>query len=267
MSASMFPLDANRALSRNLTFAMSAYSASTPCGRRFDISGFTLVDSGLEYGAFNSAILPEGARLQEADARLGEASRYFRSVGRPWGFWVCDDLASEIGRPSLHRLATRHRLMLSDEHQGMIADRLTPPRRVLPEADFVAADDPSTQQDFADVCAHVFAVPRDVAFGVYASASYWRAGLRGWVAYQRRRPVAIAATASAGGVIGVYSVGTILSCQHRGYGEAITRYAVQAASHTTARTQIILQSTPAGFPLYRRMGFVPVSPVSVYLSG
>jgi ribosomal protein S18 acetylase RimI-like enzyme len=54
--------------------------------------------------------------------------------------------------------------------------------------------------------------------------------------------------------------------QHRGYGEAVMRYAVAQAQKEHGVERSILQSTPAGLHLYQRMGYRTVTRVSVYAS-
>jgi ribosomal protein S18 acetylase RimI-like enzyme len=87
-----------------------------------------------------------------------------------------------------------------------------------------------------------------------------------WVGYRDGLPVATAATVSAQGVIGLYNVATAPEYRQRGYGEAITRHAIDAALRETTATHIVLQSTAEGLHLYQRMGFQPVTRVLVYSS-
>ena len=54
--------------------------------------------------------------------------------------------------------------------------------------------------------------------------------------------------------------------RQRGYGEAITRYAIDAAMRENGLSRVVLQSTSQGLRLYERMGFQPVTRVLVYNS-
>jgi len=51
-----------------------------------------------------------------------------------------------------------------------------------------------------------------------------------------------------------------------GYGEAIMRAAVAEMQRRTGLERIVLQSTEAGYALYRRMGFRDATRFSVYLT-
>jgi ribosomal protein S18 acetylase RimI-like enzyme len=51
-----------------------------------------------------------------------------------------------------------------------------------------------------------------------------------------------------------------------GYGEALLRAAVALEQERTGIRRIVLQSTDAGYSLYRRLGFNDVAKFSVYLT-
>lgn len=258
--------EANRTISRNLCHAMAAYAQTNAGGRSIMRSGLTIIDSGLDYAAFNAAILPDPVQLSELEALIRQAARYFSGAKRPWGCWLCDDLLSTAAQERLSSLFAPHGLRLITEHQGMVADSIRPTRRRFPDLDIRAVKDPATRAHFASVCAQVFSLPAKIARSVYESRGFWTSSLDGWVAYQQGLPVSIAATASQGGTIGLYSVGTLANFQHRGFGEAITRHAIGRAQLRDRAARVILQSTPAGLGLYARIGFQPASRFSVFMS-
>ena len=76
--------------------------------------------------------------------------------------------------------------------------------------------------------------------------------------------VSIVALVRAGGAVGVYSLGTIPAHRHKGYGEALLRAAV--TPENTANEPLVLESTEAGYRLYRRLGFRDVTNFTVYLT-
>jgi ribosomal protein S18 acetylase RimI-like enzyme len=75
--------------------------------------------------------------------------------------------------------------------------------------------------------------------------------------------VSIVALVRAGGVVGIYSLGTIPAQRHKGYGEALLRAAV---AKEDAGAPLVLESTEAGYRLYRRIGFRDVTNFTVYLT-
>jgi ribosomal protein S18 acetylase RimI-like enzyme len=62
----------------------------------------------------------------------------------------------------------------------------------------------------------------------------------------------------------VYNVATVPGHQRQGYGEAVMREALAETQRRNGIERVILQSTPAGYRLYERMGFRTVTSVAVY---
>jgi GNAT superfamily N-acetyltransferase len=87
-----------------------------------------------------------------------------------------------------------------------------------------------------------------------------------WVGYRDGVPVATAATVASENATGIYNVATAPEHRRRGYGEAITRHAIDAALHEGDPGRLVLQSTSLGQRVYLRMGFEPVARVLVYNS-
>ncbi len=75
-----------------------------------------------------------------------------------------------------------------------------------------------------------------------------------FVVYRGDEPVSTAMLLQTAEVGGIYWVGTREDARSRGYGEACTRAAANAAFEAGARI-VTLQATRMGEPLYRRLGF------------
>lgn len=236
---------------------MSGYSRSTPRGEVAQYPGVAIVSSGIDYSVFNATVFSDALAHTEI-VRFVELARGFykaRKVG--WSCWFCSDLLEPGSYLHLARLLEKRGLHFVADHQGMVADRLKPTSRRLPAADVRPVTNEAGRRDFVHVCAHGFGLPGPVAQDIYGGGPYWSARFQGWVAYANNAPVAIGATESTGDVIGVYSVATMAEFQGRGYGESITRHAVEQTRVKTGSTRTLLQATAAGTRLYRRMGYEP----------
>jgi ribosomal protein S18 acetylase RimI-like enzyme len=149
---------------------------------------------------------------------------------------------------------------------GMMAQKLLPPVRPLPEIEVCAVNDDMTRCAFAEITSVCFEIPPGIANAVYAPAHAWNGAYKGFVGVVDGKPVAIAAMVQAAGALGIYSLGTLPAHRHQGYGEALLR-AAAALSRPEANTDpYVLQSTEAGHSLYRRMGFRDVTKFTVYLT-
>jgi ribosomal protein S18 acetylase RimI-like enzyme len=255
-------------VARNLRHTMTSYARSSESGEVTEAPGVLMVNSGVPYAVFNSALLTESfsGDITGIERTVRLAADHYRRRRLPWSCWTCDDFYLDGVRDLAPRVFGRLGLRMVAEHQGMIADRVAPLDRPLPAMEVREVKEDATRRDFVRVAADVFYVPGKVAGRVYGSDRFWRGHMVGWVGYVQGRPVSIAATDTDAAAVGVYSVGTISGLRGRGYGECVTRHAVESAQRATGHHRSTLQSTLAGLALYRRLGYRPASRFSVYVS-
>jgi ribosomal protein S18 acetylase RimI-like enzyme len=246
---------------------MTSYARSSEFGEIAEAPGLVLVNSGVPYSVFNAALLTETFGGDEAaiEQTVRVAGEHYARRRMPWSCWACDDFYSDGVSEVACQVFGRLGLRLVAEHQGMIADQVRAPERELPAMEVRQVGEENTRRDFVQVASEVFYVPQRVARRVYGSDRFWQGHMVGWVGYADGRAVSIAATDSDAGAVGVYSVGTIHDWRGRGYGERITRHAVESAQRLTGHRRSTLQSTPAGMGLYRRLGYHPASRFAVYV--
>ena len=147
----------------------------------------------------------------------------------------------------------------------MAAERLAPPVKALPRLDMRRVEDARTRDAFCAIGSVCFHVPLSWFREVFDSDSVWRR-FAAYVGYADEEPVSTAAVVMDGKALGVYNVATLPGYQRRGYGEAVMRHALADASREFAVERMVLQSTPAGYQLYKRMGFQTITNVAVYSS-
>jgi ribosomal protein S18 acetylase RimI-like enzyme len=82
----------------------------------------------------------------------------------------------------------------------------------------------------------------------------WRA----YVAYVKGEPAATTQLVVDGAVAGLYYVGTRAAYRVKGLGEAVTRHAVRSGAALGCDVAT-LQASPAGYPVYQRIGFKDVA--------
>ena len=86
-----------------------------------------------------------------------------------------------------------------------------------------------------------------------------------YIAYQGGDAVGTSALLLHAGVAGIFAVSTITRARGRGIGTALTLVPLLEARRRGYRVGT-LQSSPMGFPVYRRLGFQEVcSPIEMYL--
>lgn len=261
----IWPVQPERAvIARNLRSAMSAYARSTGQGASLDMGAAGAYSSGLDYPVFNATVLSEPVPTAELATALGRAEAFYRDHGVKWSCWLDEAMVESPSGLDVPRLLESLGLRWLAEHEGMIADSIKPDRRGLPPIDVRPVATAAARADFVRVCSQVFLLPDLTAGDIYGSPAFWAGQMRGWVGYDANQPVCIAVTAVAGESIGLYSVATMPTHRRRGFGESITRHALASAAADCGLERSILQSTPAGRSLYRRMGYHSRTRISVW---
>jgi len=252
----------------NLRESFRVLAADRPQARVEELPGVSIASLGVTFQMFNAAFLSGPVQTEAAlYERLQTAAEFFATEGRRWSFWICEDwLAAGVVRRRLSKACESVSLRLSSELPGMMAESIDPPTRALPSPEYRNVDSEATLNDFRAVGASCFHVPVTWFGEVFNETLAADHPFVCWVCYLNGEPVATAATVFAEGAIGLYNVATAAAYRHRGYAEAITRHAIDAAARRAGCTRAVLQSTSEGLSLYRRIGFRPVTRILVYNS-
>ncbi len=256
------------AVAENLVSAMRFFGHVRKNGEVCELPGVCLVSCGLNYAAFNAALLSEhlGSDANQLRHRIEAPAAHFHSRSLRWTYWVCDDYLDDNLRRESRGIFRSFGLSPLTDPPGMFAERLTAPRRKLPELEIRPVQDAETRRMFAYITAIAFEIPQDVSRDVYGSARGWGGDFHGYVGYVNGAPIATTATVTAAGVIGVYSVGTLPLWRHKGYAESLMRRALEIEQQASGVEATVLQSTQSGVSLYERMGYRRVTRFSVYIS-
>lgn len=253
------------AVERNLRESFRIF-ASRPSGEVREYPGVSIAAAGVAFQMFNAAFLSAAVKTEEElNRRIQLTSVHFRARGWEWAWWLCESWVAERLRPRIRQVMRNHRLRLSVEMPGMVAERLNPPAYGLPALEIRRVADAATRNDFCSVGSFCFNVPLPWFQEVFSADTVWR-GFHGYVGYREGEPVSTAATVVDAGAVGVYNVATLPGHQGRGYGEAIMRHALDRARERYGVTRTILQSTAQGQALYTRMGYQTVTKIAVYAS-
>jgi GNAT superfamily N-acetyltransferase len=251
----------------NLRSAMRFFGEATGNGEVRDDPGIVIINCGRDYGVFNIALLTAPAHDEtELVERIEAAARYFRARAYRWSLWLCEDLIDTAARRRARQIFTRFGMRPISAPPGMLAEQLRNPGRPLPAIECVPVKDVVMREAFAEITAATFEIPLAIAREVYTPEQAWHGAYQGFVGIVNGRPQAIVAIAATAGALGVYSLGTRPESRRKGYGEALMRAALQMSRGRTATDRTILQSTEAGYSLYRRMGFRDVTRFTVYLT-
>ncbi len=248
----------------NLRESFRAIAASRGAGEIRELRGVSIAAAGVVFQMFNSAFLSAPVATEaELAQRIFLPALHFDTRGLEWSYWVCEDWMAPAARKRSRRLFERHGLRHSVDLPGMVAERIAPPVKPLPDLEVCRVRNGATREAFCAIGSHCFHVPPAWFSEVFDSPTVWE-HFAGYVGYVDGEPVSTTAIVLGAGALGVYNVATMPEHQRRGYGEAVMRYALADARARHGIERTILQSTPAGFPLYLRMGYQTVTTISVY---
>lgn len=256
-----------RHVADNLRQSFRALADRRPRGSLSELPGVSIASAGVTFQMFNAAFPsePVGNRT-ELEERLRAAKNYFDSQALRWAFWICEDWLATGVRRKLSATCETWGLRLSSDMPGMAAETIRPATRKLPALEVRRVQSEQTLDDFRALGSTCFNVPISWFSEVFDLGIATNDAFVCWVGYCDGLPIATAATVTAEGVVGLYNVATAPGYRKRGYGEAITRHAIDAAVRETTASHIVLQSTAEGVSLYQHMGFHPVTRVLVYSS-
>ena len=148
----------------------------------------------------------------------------------------------------------------------MEAEAFPAPRRPLPELEFRLVADRETRAGFSRLVTACFHIPPSIAALIYEHDEPWHTPLEIWLGYHNGQAVTSVAVIGAAGALGIYSVATMPGWRGRGYAEAVMRYAVDRQRAKGVEGPLVLQSSPAGLELYRKLGFRRVTRYFVFAS-
>jgi ribosomal protein S18 acetylase RimI-like enzyme len=135
---------------------------------------------------------------------------------------------------------------------------------VAPALTIGTVRDDVTLRDHTEVVAAAFGWEPDVLARVFSTRLVADPSWRGYTGYLDGRPVASSQLFVTEGVAGIYYVATLAESRRRGFGEAMTRHALNEGA-AAGCTMASLQASPMGEPVYRRMGFEQVSYYRTYV--
>jgi GNAT superfamily N-acetyltransferase len=256
------------AIEENLRATLAVFARAKAEGETHSWAGLTANCSAVDFSMFNAAILTAPASSDsELGRRIETAAEFFTARKLPWSFWVCRDWLSQPLRATVEKVFRSHGLHLAMELPGMEAEQIEPPSHPLPKLAYRRVEDEETRLVFSHIMSVTFGVPLTVAREIYGSKNTWRGDLVGWVAYLNGDAVATAATLPTAGVTGVYAVGTLPHQRRTGCAEAVVRHALQEARTASNTERTVLESSDAGFHLYRRMGYRTITRYAIFARG
>ena len=257
-----------RAITDNLTEAMRFFGRARDNGRVSELPGAAVIYCGLDYAAFNAAVLshPVAADAAALERSINDPADYFESRNLRWSYWYCDDYIGKAMERRARMIFDRHHMIELTQAPGMIANRLAPSTRSLPPLDIKPVTDVATRSAFAHITSIAFEVPWTICREIYGSERAWQGTFQGFVGYLNGTAIVSTAAVVTAEVAGIYSVGTLPGHRGRGYAEKLMRHVLAVIQEETGVERTVLQSTRSGQNLYTRMGYRQITNYTVFIT-
>jgi len=232
--------------------AWRLFALRTPRGEFAQGPGLTIASANSSLPTLNACFLTEAAEGSTLEDRVRAAREYFADHGCPGLLVACIDLMTPPALATLEAAGATLALELT----GMAADELEPPARELPAMEFRRVNSEDTRFALADMNCISYGMPIEWGREAVGGDEHWNGENFGHVGYINGQPVTAAATMPIDGRLYVGWVATLPGHRQRGYAEAIMRHSLAEAARATGLHRTVLHATPAGFPVYARMGYI-----------
>jgi ribosomal protein S18 acetylase RimI-like enzyme len=252
---------------RQIHEAWRYFATHLPGGLVSTSRGVLVADGRSPLPFMNAAFLTDPVSDDEdLRERVAGAAAHFRAGGVPWVFMPVEDLLPPGVSANLNAIAADAGLQYMMPMTGMVADVLDPPLRPLPPLQYRAITDEATRTAAGNINGAGYAMPGDLVCTATTIPEIWTR-MVGIVGYVDDAAVSTASVTVVDEVAYVCLVATDPAHQGKGYAEAVMRKALADAHDRWGTGRTVLHATPAGRPVYTRMGYASTNTFHVFVGG
>ncbi len=243
------------------------FARHSVAGEVLDLPEVSIASSNVPWPMMNVAFLPAPVETEEELTRAAAAAAsFFVPKRRTWMLALCEDWVPPRLRERAGALFAPHGLKPSMQATGMVAERLAPSMRPQPMLEVRQAKDSAGRRDIADVNARCYDVPLEAGHKTFDVPSLFSGDSKGFVGYRQGQAATSAAVIRVDDVAYIFMVATLPAHRQLGCAEAVMRRALDEAKRAWGIERTVLHATPAGIPVYRRMGYRPVTRFHFYMA-
>jgi GNAT superfamily N-acetyltransferase len=230
-----------------------------------DLSGIAIRWADSKFPFWNCITLTDqGADRTLLDERLAQAAAYMRQKSQSGFIWLFEDLLEPTCRAEVLAAAAQAGLEFSFTGFGMASDISSIAEPVHAGLSFVRVTSDEELTAYADLNSRAYGMPLEAARDGLSGSKLWKSGMYTYLGLEDGIPVSAAATVRTKDCLFVALVATAPEAQRKGFGEATVRKALFEGAKATGLTRAVLHATPAGAPVYERIGFHKVATIHFY---
>lgn len=241
------------------------FTSHFPSTENTEVDGLTITWSNTENILLNIIFVSKPV-LNEADleTRIKAACDYAKQHGKPWMMVVCENWLGEQILTQASEIFARHELPLFTNFIGMAANELLPPKRPLANLDCFPVNNLETRRAVSDINAVGYGMAPQLFRDLLEIEKFWGKTVFGSVGYIEGQAVSTAITLLIDDRFYLAFVATLPEYRQRGYAEIVIRHSLSQAEQSCGIHRTILHATPAGCPVYQRMGYHAVTNFQAY---
>ncbi|MBD1889859.1 GNAT family N-acetyltransferase [Coleofasciculus sp. FACHB-SPT9] len=238
--------------------AWSYFASTCPEGEVLEANELVITWSGTDNFFINAVFFTESVRDEvELETKIKMAYDYAKKRNQPWWMIVAEDSIPEFLSPQLDEVFARQGLVPLLRMAGMATEQLLPSTRHSSKLNYVSVNNLEMRRAVADINVISSNLPlapfREILETVF-----------GTLGFVENQPVSTAITFLINDEFYLGLVATLPDYRNQGYAEAVIRHSLEQAEQRYGKKRTALHATPAGFPVYQRMGYQPTAYFRTY---
>ncbi len=244
--------------------AWSYFASACPKGEILEANELVVAWSGTDNLFINTIFLTKPVYDEaELEAKIKVACDYAKKRNQPWWMVVAEDWVPEFLRPQLDEVFARQGLVPLLRIAGMLAEQVLPTTHSS-KLNCVSVNNLEMRRAVADINAISYNSPLAPFREALELDKFWQETVFGTLGYVENRPVSTATTFLINDELYLGWVATLPDYRNQGYAEAVIRHSLEQAAQRYGKKRTALHATPAGFPVYQRMGYQPTAYFKTY---
>lgn len=247
--------------------AWRLFALGRPLGEVVERPEVFITAGHVSWSLLNMAFLQNPVETEaELERAVDSAARYFAQGPNGWSFTLTPDWLAPSLRERADALLASRGLHIGMTTTGMVADRLLAPLRPLPKLDLRPVSNEWGRNAIADVNAASYDMPQPLGREALAVPGIYGADCLAFVGARDGAPASTTAAMRVDGITYIALVATMAEHRRQGAAEAVMRHALAEAKRAWGLERTVLHATPAGAPVYRRMGYRDVTSFVSYFA-
>jgi ribosomal protein S18 acetylase RimI-like enzyme len=245
--------------------AWSYFASVCPKGEVLEANELVITWSGIDNVFINTVFLTKPVYDDaELEAKIKVACDYAKKRSQPWWMVVAEDSVPEFLRPQLDEVFARQGLIPLLRIAGMATEELLPSTTHSSILNCVSVNNLEMRRAVADINAISYNLPPAPFREALELDTFWQETVFGTLGFVENQPVSTATTFLINDEFYLGWVATLPDYRNQGYAESVIRHSLEQAAQRYGKKRTALHATPAGFPVYQRMGYQPTAYFRTY---